>query len=304
MAPELLTLAPGVHFLPGAVNSVVLEGGHGGALLVDTGLDDAQARKLLRALAGAGLRPTAILNTHSHADHHGGNAFILNRFPDLEVFAPPLEAAIIRHPVLEPLSLFGARPPRDLQTRFLLAPASPARPLPDTGPVRLGGVELELLEVSGHAAQMYAVRAGDVLYAADALFGPDALAKHPLTFCADARQQKEAAARLGTLEGVRVVLPGHGDPADDLAGLVAVNLAAYDRTTRAVLDAVRAGAAPIDDLLARVCGALGVQMANAGAVVLNRAVLSAHLTELLEAGAVSLTVEDNRLLFRASPLSA
>ncbi|GMA13972.1 MBL fold metallo-hydrolase [Deinococcus metallilatus] len=299
MAPELVTLAPGVHFLPAAVNSVVVEDGRGGALLVDTGLDDAQARKLLRALEAAKLTPTAILNTHSHADHHGGNAFLLKRFPELDVFAPPLEAAIINHPVLEPLSLFGARPPRDLQTKFLLAPPSPARPLPGAGRAQLGGVEVELLDVSGHAAQMYAVRMGDVLYAADTLFGPDALAKHPLTFCADSRQQKEAAALLGTLEGVRVVLPGHGDPAEDLAALVEANLAAYDRTTRAVLEAVRAGPASVDELLARVCGLLGVQMTNAGAVVLNRAVVSAHLTELLEAGTVRLAVEDNRLIFGA-----
>lgn len=297
MAPPLQTLAPGVHRLPGAVNSLVLEDGQGGALLVDTGLDESHARKLLRALEGMGLTPTAILNTHSHADHHGGNAFLLRRFPDLEVYAPPLEAAIIREPILEPLSLFGARPPRDLQTKFLLAPASPARPLPDTGPVRLGGVGVELLDVAGHAMGMYAVRVGDVLYAADALFGPDSLGKHPLTFCADSRLQKEAAARLGTLTGVRTVLPGHGEPTGDLAGLVAVNLAAYERTTRAVLEAVRAGAAPVDDLLARVCAALGVEMTNAGAVVLNRAVVSAHLTELCEAGAAEVRVGGNRLTF-------
>lgn len=69
---SLSPLAPGVHFLPGAVNSLVLEDGRGGALLVDTGLDDGHARKLLRGIAELGLTPTGILNTHSHADHHGG----------------------------------------------------------------------------------------------------------------------------------------------------------------------------------------------------------------------------------------
>lgn len=300
MSP-LTPLAPGVHYLPGAVNSVVLEDGRGGALLVDTGLDDSHARKLLRALEGAGLTPTGILNTHSHADHHGGNAFILKRFPELKVFAPPLEDAVITHPILEPIALFGARPPRELQSKFLLASPSPARLAPEPGLTRIGGVSLELIEVAGHASMMYAVRVGDVLYAADALFGPEALVKHPLTFCADSALQKEAAARLGDLEGVRVTLPGHGDPTGDLAGLVAVNLAAYGRTTDAVLVAVRVGAATVDELLARVCGSLGVTMTNAGAVVLNRAVVSAHLTELLEAGEVGMVVEANRLVFRAQP---
>lgn len=298
MSPELLSLAPGIHFLPGAVNSVVVHSGQGGALLIDTGLDETHARKLLRALEAAGLRPSAILNTHSHADHHGGNAPILKRFPALEVYAPPLEAAIINHPLLEPWGLFGARPPQELQSKFLLAPASPARPLPP-GHVTLGGAEVELLDVSGHALQMYAVRVGDVLYAADALFGPEALAKHPLTFCADARAQKEAAARLGELAGVRMVLPGHGAPTGDLAGLVAANLAAYTRTTEGVLAALRPGAASLDEVLARVCAALDLPLREPGAAVLNRAVVGAHLTELLESGVAAHRVEGGRWLFHA-----
>ena len=296
---SLVSLAPGVHYLPGAVNSLVVEDGRGGALLVDTGLDDGHARRLLRGLTELNLTPTGILNTHSHADHHGGNAFILKKFPTVKVFAPPLEDAVITHPILEPITLFGARPPRELQSKFLLAPPSPARLAPEPGLTRIGGAVVELLEVAGHASMMYAVRVGEVLYAADALFGEAALAKHPLTFCADSALQKEAAARLGELEGVRVTLPGHGDPTPDLTGLVAANLAAYARTTAAVLEAVQVGAAGVDDLLVRVCGALGVTMDSAGAVVLNRAVVSAHLTELLEAGQVHLKVHGNRLLFVA-----
>ncbi|PTA66830.1 MBL fold metallo-hydrolase [Deinococcus arcticus] len=293
----LQPLVPGAWYLPGAVNSVVLEDGQGGALLVDTGLDEGHARKLLRALDGAGLRPTAVLNTHSHADHHGGNTTVLRRWPDLEVWAPPLEAAIIAHPMLEPLGLFGARPPRELQTKFLLAPASPARPLPGTGPLILGGVPLELLDVPGHALQMVAVRCGELLYAADALFGPEALAKHPLTFCADSAAQKASAAALGALAGVQVTLPGHGAPTADLPGLAAANLAAYDRTTAAVQAAVAAAPGTVDELLARVCVALGLTMTGPGAVVLNRAVVSAHLTEGLEGGRVALSVDGQRLLF-------
>ncbi|MDO4246948.1 MAG: MBL fold metallo-hydrolase [Deinococcus sp.] len=292
----LTELAPGVHFFPSAVNSLVVENDSGGALLVDTGLDDGHARKLLREVEALGLVAAAILNTHSHADHHGGNAFILKKFPGLPVYAPPLEAAIINFPVLEPLSLFGAMPPRELQTKFLLAPASPAQPI-GVGPQTLGGAAVELLDIPGHAAQMYAVRVGDVLYAADGLFGAESLQKHPLTFCADSAAQKASAAALAGLSGVRVVLPGHGDPTPDLPGLARLNLQAYERTTAAVMDAVGESAATVDDLLTRVCAALNVTMTNAGAVVLNRAVVSAHLTEGLVAGWARLEVQDNHLLF-------
>ncbi|GGR21512.1 MBL fold metallo-hydrolase [Deinococcus ruber] len=295
----LLPLSDDAFLFPGAVNSLVFASDSGGALLVDTGLDESHARKLLRAVQDAGLTPSAVLNTHSHADHHGGNAFILKRFPELEIYAPPLEAAIIQHPVLEPLYLYGALPPKPLQSKFLLAPSSPARPL-EAGTHTLGSVTLELLNVPGHAVQMFAVRRGGLLYAADALFGPDTLSKHPLTFCADSAQQKASAASLLHLEGVQLTVPGHGDATPDLAGLVRLNLDSLERTTQNVLNAVQAGAASTDTLLARVCTDLGIVMTNPGAVVLNRSVVSAHLKELLEAGRIEMTTEDNHLLFRAA----
>jgi hypothetical protein len=80
---------------------------------------------------------------------------------------------------------------------------------------------------------------------------------------------------------------------------VAVNLASYERTTQAVLGAVKGGEASIDELLARVCDVLDVTMTNPGAVVLNRAVVSAHLTELLEMGRIQMKVEANKLIFSA-----
>ena len=295
----LIELSPGVFYFPSVVNSFIVSDGHGGALLVDTGLDESHARKLLRAVEETNLTPTGILNTHSHADHHGGNAFILKKFPELPVFAPPMEAVIIQNPVLEPLYLFGAMPPQELQTKFLLAPASPAQAI-QSGIQSLAEVDVDLIAVPGHAVRMYAVRVGDVLYAADALNGPENLQKHPLTFCVDSAQQKESARKLGELDGVRVVLPGHGEPTGELRELAELNVAAYERTTGYVLKAVQQGETTIDTLLARVCNALNVQMQHAPAIVLNRSVISAHLVELQRTGRVTQHVKDNQLLFTAT----
>ncbi|AZI42830.1 MBL fold metallo-hydrolase [Deinococcus psychrotolerans] len=297
--PDLLALAPNVFLFPAAVNSLVFVQGSG-VLVVDTGLDEQHARKLLRGLEAQHLTPTAILNTHSHADHHGGNAAFLKRFPDLPIYAPPFEAAIIANPLLEPFYLYGAHPPQALQTKFLLAPASPAQAV-ESGLVTLGGVDVELIEVPGHASQMYAVRVGEVLYAADALFGLEALSKHPLTFCVDSAAMKRSAQSLlsqglPSLGGVRLTVPGHGQSTEELPALVAANLSAFERVTRAVHEAVT-HASTVDTALTRVCDSLDVEMTNPGAVVLNRSVVSAHLAELVGLGHVSMRVEGNQLLF-------
>lgn len=54
-----------------------------GALVVDPG----DATPVLAA-ADAGLRPVAVLLTHHHPDHIGGMAALLQRWPQLRVFAP------------------------------------------------------------------------------------------------------------------------------------------------------------------------------------------------------------------------
>ncbi len=296
MANELLTLAAGIHYLPGGVNCVVLEDGSGGALLVDTGLDSDAGKKLLKALEKKNLTPRAILNTHSHADHYGGNAVIEAKYPELKVFAPPLEEAILRYPILEPMGLYGARPPQELQNKFLMARASNARLAPEPGLCKIAGVTLELLEVAGHAALMYAVRVGSFLYATDALFGPEVLLKHPMSFCMDSRLQKESAAKLVELEGINLVLCGHGDPSTDLVNLVEKNLECLEATTRAVKNACQQSAS-VDTITQRVCDALNLELKNVTEFLLNRSAVSAHLVELLERGEVNMAVRDNLLEF-------
>ncbi|GEM45715.1 MBL fold metallo-hydrolase [Deinococcus cellulosilyticus] len=294
--PDLITLEPGIHYFPGGVNIGIIEDVYGKCLIIDTGLDSDHARKLLKALQSWDLTPAAILNTHSHADHYGGNHLILQRHPEIEVFAPPLESAIIQHPILEPLYLFGARPIKELQGKFLMGKASPAVSIPQTGLTQIAGIPLELISVPGHACEMYAVRMGSVLFAADALFGEEVLQKHPLTYCVDSKAQKDSVRTLKGLEGIEITLPGHGNPSRDLQHLCEMNLQSFQSTTDAVLQSLEQPST-IDEVLQHTCTLLGIHMHNPASVLLNRSVVSAHLAELLEAGQVKQEVRENRWEF-------
>ncbi|MDR7334506.1 MBL fold metallo-hydrolase [Roseateles asaccharophilus] len=88
------TLAPGVVLLSGGFesgrqpdgNSVLLKGEGDGWLLIDSGRHRAHTEA---ALAAAGGQVTAALNTHWHLDHLGGNAWLRERLPGLQVWASP-----------------------------------------------------------------------------------------------------------------------------------------------------------------------------------------------------------------------
>lgn len=70
-----------------------------------------RARKIKRGLDADGQSLAAIVQTHAHADHYGGNAYLLQCYPEAEVYAPPVEEAVMRYPLLEPIYLnMGAAP--------------------------------------------------------------------------------------------------------------------------------------------------------------------------------------------------
>jgi glyoxylase-like metal-dependent hydrolase (beta-lactamase superfamily II) len=87
-------LAPGVHVIAGAFvagaqpdgNTVVLRGPDG-LVVIDTGRHEAH-RQAIRAHAESVRLPVkAVVNTHWHLDHVGGNAALREWYPAVEVFA-------------------------------------------------------------------------------------------------------------------------------------------------------------------------------------------------------------------------
>jgi glyoxylase-like metal-dependent hydrolase (beta-lactamase superfamily II) len=113
-------LVSGIFHLQGGSNvGLVVRDGKG--LLIDAGLDEDTARRALRAAGEAGVTLVAVFLTHAHADHFGGAHFLQRRL-GVPLYAPPLEAALMENPIIEPLYLFGgAAPIGELRSKFTLA---------------------------------------------------------------------------------------------------------------------------------------------------------------------------------------
>jgi glyoxylase-like metal-dependent hydrolase (beta-lactamase superfamily II) len=85
-------LAPGVLFVPGGFvpgaqpdgNSLLLRG-RDGWIVIDTGR---HAEHTQAVLAAAGKLPIeAVINTHWHLDHVGGNVLVRKAFPGVKIYA-------------------------------------------------------------------------------------------------------------------------------------------------------------------------------------------------------------------------
>jgi glyoxylase-like metal-dependent hydrolase (beta-lactamase superfamily II) len=292
-------LSERVWLVPGTVNAAVVRG-PAGAVLVDSGASKDAGKKLLRGLRSRGWPLVAIVTSHAHADHFGGHAAIL-RQQRVPVYAPPVEAELMRAPVLEPQYLFhGAVPPPELTGRWLQAEPSPVDHVVDAGPLALAGLDLELIDVSGHAHRQLAVAVDDVLLAADGVFGPAIIARYPMLFTHDARAQRRAAevvAEAAAARRVRLTVPGHGAP-DAADVLAAATVATIDRVRAAVLEA--ADGVPGATVLARVARSLDLAMTDLARFHLNHTTVMAYLSGLRSDGAVRAEIEDAELRWYGS----
>lgn len=289
-------LSEKIYYLPGGVNCAIIKAGRE-AILVDTGQDKDYGRNIKKACDSLALTPAAIINTHSHADHYGGNDYLIRQYPDILVYAPSFEAAILENPYLEPVYLFnGAKPLNELMSKWLLAKPSKVDIELIDGPLELCGETLNIIDTSGHAHIHKSVLVDGVLIAADAVFGSNVLSKYPLPFGQDIAKQIESAANLKTVQ-TTLILPGHGEPSRDIARLVDENLTAFDQAAQTVLAVCNS--VSTETVLHKVCKTLQITMTDLPRYYLNLCVVSAYLSYLREKGDIEVRLEDNQILWQA-----
>jgi glyoxylase-like metal-dependent hydrolase (beta-lactamase superfamily II) len=289
-------LSEKVYYLPGGVNCAIIKADDK-AILVDTGQDKDYGRNIKKACDSLALTPAAIINTHSHADHYGGNDYLIRQYPDIPVYAPAFEAAILQNPYLEPLYLFnGAKPLSELMSKWLMAKPSKVDHHLQPGSLEILGESLQIIDTSGHAHVHMSVLVDGVLIAADAVFGSSVLSKYPLPFGQDIGKQIESAASLKAVQ-TNIVLPGHGEPSRDISSLVDENLAAFDQAAQTVLAVCNN--VSTETVLHKVCKTLQITMTDLPRYYLNLCVVSAYLSYLREKGQVEVRLEGNQVLWQS-----
>ena len=293
---ELIRLAEGIHYLHGAVNCGLVET-ENGLLAIDTGLDKGAANRIVRAAEELGRPLVAILNTHAHADHHGGNAQLVRRL-NLPVHAPAVEAEVIREPRYEPVYLFGgAEPVSALVTKFLQAEPSPVDHVFRAGEeVTIDGRALRIVDLAGHSLAQVGVVAGPVFFAADGFFGLESLAKHGVPFLVDAGRMRRS---LGTVASVAAdwYVPGHGEALADPRETLDVNAAALDRAFAWLAERLARGPAGTEELLVEFAAQFGMRLDTPPSYVLNRAALLGFLSSLERDGAARVVMNAGRWLW-------
>ena len=286
---ELIPVAPHTYYIQSPAKIGVVDTSDGHVVLIDSGNDKEAGRKVRQHLDRQGWTLDAIYNTHSNADHIGGNAYLAKQ-TGCALYAPGIEAAFTQHPILEPALLYGGYPMKALRHKFLLAQESDAQPLtPEHLPAGF-----ELIPLPGHFFDMIGLRTpDDVVFLADCLSSQATLDKYQISYVYD------VAAYLDTLERVKemhaaLFVPAHADATEDIAPLAQYNIDKVNEIAGHILDFC---AAPhtFEEVLQHLFTSYDLAMtfeqyALVGSTVRN------YLSWLLDSERLSATFTDNRLL--------
>lgn len=186
--------------------------------LIDSGNDREAGKKVLKIVNQNRWKIKGIINTHSNADHIGGNSYLQEQTGCL-IFTGGIEAAFTRFPVLEPSFLYGGFPCKELRGKFLMAKESNVSDFSSPQFPK----ELELLPLPGHFFDMIGIRTPDnTLFIADCVSSPQILEKYGVTFIYDVAQYLTTLNKLEQLQA-DIFVPSHATLTNNIHTLAAIN---------------------------------------------------------------------------------
>ncbi|HUR69334.1 MAG TPA: MBL fold metallo-hydrolase [Candidatus Thermoplasmatota archaeon] len=267
------------------------------ALLVDSGLDENLVRKVTNSLQNEGVSVAAVVNTHAHADHIGGNAWVAKRTGCL-IAAPHYEHYFVEHPDLEPYTLFGAGAPKALQGKFLQAQPSTVGQQLHEGEQDVAGFRIRAHALGGHSVGQMGIEVDGTIFVGDALLPEATLSKYGLVFAVDPVAARASTERLRTLAD-RTIVSYHGGVVGDVDAAVRANADAMHAAEEAALAFLGRAPASAEDVLVALLDRFPPAQLTVELYALQAATVRGYLAALERAGRVEAYIEGARLLWRA-----
>lgn len=287
---ELVKVGEKTYYIKNATNIGIYKIDDNSVYIIDTGNDKDAGKKILKIIGEQGWSVKGIINTHSNADHIGGNKVIQDR-TNCVVLAHNIEKAFTEFPILEPSFLYGGYPFKGIRNKFLTAKESVAvsteNNLPDG---------LEFFPLKGHFFDMIGVKTSDnVYFLADSLFSEETITKYHLFFIYDVREFLNALDYLSSLNG-SLYIPSHCEAVSDISSLIELNRNKVNEIIDKIYNFCE-GEKTFEEVLKYIFDDYGLSM-NVNQYVLVGSTIKSYLSYLCDENKLCYEFKDNKMLWK------
>ena len=304
---KIRNLTKNISYIPYPTNIGLVTVPNGTAFdiyLIDTVNDDLKMKEITDFFAEnyPNSKLKAVITTHSHADHCGGNDFLAKE-TGCGIWASNGEAALMEYPSIETMLIWGGAPFHDLCSRFLLAkPCHATRILGADEVVDLGsGVSFQVIPLPGHYIDQIGLLFTDsdgkkVFFMGDAISGRNVIKRYWIQYMLDEARSKESLMKISGIKSDFYV-PGHGDLVNDIEGLSELNLLAMLETENLIVDILKTPKTT-EQILKEVTDRNKIRLGVFQFVLIGSTV-RAYLTCLYEEKKITFAIEKNEMRWRA-----
>jgi len=226
---ELIKVSGNTYIFPGSTTiGVYLEDNE--ATVIDTGIDENNIKKIFNYLKDKGVSINSVINTHCHADHIGGNAFLQKKGVK-NFYSSEIESFFIKNTEFLPGYMFGSNPPTFMQNKFLMAEKT------KNVNIKIPNI-FNIIDLSGHSWQMIGILTkDDVLFCADSFYSEDIVLKHPMLFHIDTENFLKKMDEILYMENYKKII-SHGGVVNNIERTININKNAIENIINKILDSL------------------------------------------------------------------
>ncbi len=256
--------------------------------LIDSGSSKDSAKQIDKILINNNWHLKYIINTHSHADHNGGNRYLQEKY-NCEIYTSSIESFISANPILEPIMLYSASPLKELCNHLLMAKPSISK---DVANLNLDGISI--IDLKGHTlGQIGIVTSDNVCFVGDAYTSSRILNKYTIQYTFDIEAFLKTLDYLLTTNYAYYV-PSHGEIEKNPQETINMNKETTLKIEDIIIEMVKEPKT-INQILEDLFTRFHISN-NLTQYHLISATLKAYITKLNNMGKVNITFNDGNMI--------